>query len=703
MVDTPVAPYRVERPRGLLGATAPPPASQALPNRPTVAIPRTRSCIPAHLLAVPSGKETYLHVESVTLRNFQCFGPTPTTVELNPELTVFLGANGSGKTAAFQAMLRVFGMTSGDRDVRVDDFHVPKLETEVPESRSLTVEIVIAFPELDDPASGSSTVPEFFHQMAATQDGKLKCRVVLEASWVDDGTVGGSISAERRVAYTFDPDYKDEWVALSAADRSRIQMIYVPASRDGAQQVSAFLRGRLWRASQWSDKLRELVTTTAEDLEKNFSTEPVVKIVEDALTKRWQQLHSAGSDTVPGFQPIDSELFEIARNAELLFDPGPTGQPRRAKFLSDGQRSLLHLALSATALDIENAVAAGDHRAEFDVNTIQPPALTLLAVEEPENSLAPFYLARIVEQILDLCGDFRAQGFLSSHSASVLARIEPERVRYFRNDGTSTVRPILLPDEDTDEGKYIREAVRAHPELYFARFVVLGEGDSEELVIPLLAQAQGIIIDRSFVAMIPLGGRHTKHFWRLLSSLRIPHATLLDFDLGRDGGGVGRLRDVFRGLIDIGIDPFESLDSYSSVDDLVDSIPYTDFPALLAPLRKWNIFFSTPLDLDMLMLREYWEEYTALDTRENGPRNDDPTKTVLGVAGATSDYWKPADAGELHERTELLRWYRYRFLGNRSKPGTHLRVLSKMTHTELQDPPEPLQALIKCIAKQVEQ
>jgi len=40
---------------------------------------------------------------------------------------------------------------------------------------------------------------------------------------------------------------EDDYVPLPAAERSRIQMIYLPASRDGARQMNAFLAGRLWR------------------------------------------------------------------------------------------------------------------------------------------------------------------------------------------------------------------------------------------------------------------------------------------------------------------------------------------------------------------------------------------------------------------------------------------------------------------------
>src|SRR5690606_10190840 len=116
------------------------------------------------------------------------------------------------------------------------------------------------------------------------------------------------------------------------------------------------------------------------------------------------------------------------------------------------------------------------------------------AIEEPENNLAPFYLSRIVRQVQDLTRGSRAQAVLSSHSASILSRVEPTVVRHFRlgSDRTVQVRSIRLPQGDEEASKFVREAVRTYPELYFARFVVLGEGASEEVVLPRIAEALGL-------------------------------------------------------------------------------------------------------------------------------------------------------------------------------------------------------------------
>jgi hypothetical protein len=60
---------------------------------------------------------------------------------------------------------------------------------------------------------------------------------------------------------------------------------------------------------------------------------------------------------------------------------------------------------------------------------------------------------------------------------------------------------------------------RPTPELYFSRLVVLGEGDSEQVVLPRVLAASGIAEDDASVSVVPLGGRHVNHFWRSLNEL----------------------------------------------------------------------------------------------------------------------------------------------------------------------------------------
>jgi putative ATP-dependent endonuclease of the OLD family len=179
-----------------------------------------------------------VQLESLTLTNFRCFGPDPETVTFGPELTIFIGTNGSGKTAVMLALLRMFGVSGDQRRVRRQDFHVPAAEDETPAERHLALEAILAFLELAEDDADQDAVPEFFQQMAADEAGMLKCRLRLEATWTNDGSVEGAVDITYRAIRTFEPEFKDEDCSdLNAIDRARVQMIYIPATRDGASQV----------------------------------------------------------------------------------------------------------------------------------------------------------------------------------------------------------------------------------------------------------------------------------------------------------------------------------------------------------------------------------------------------------------------------------------------------------------------------------
>lgn len=642
-----------------------------------------------------------MFIERLTLTNFRSFG-VETSIDLTPGLTTFIGANGSGKTAVMQALQRLFGITGEQRRIRRQDFHVPATEDATSLQRHFSLEAILAFPELDMEAAEAAAIPEFFQQMAADEVGRLKCRLRLEATWTDDGSLDGAIEQKYWAVRAFGEFTDEDCVELKAVDRARIQMIYVPASRDGSSQVTSFLRGRLWRAINWSQGVRDTFDEAGTTLNGAFAGEAAVDVVADAVRRRWQEVHTAGTDSTPLFRPLDLRFQEFIRKVEVVFRPDEAGRERALDDLSDGQRSLFHLAMTAATLDVENSIVGDPVAAGFQPGGVPLPALTLIAIEEPENNLAPFYLSRIVRQIEDLTVGNRAQAVVSSHSASILSRVDPSQVRHFRLDTvnrTSLVRAISLPVGLEDESKFIREAVRAYPELYFARFVVLGEGASEEVVIPRLAEALGLDIDRSFVAVVPLGGRHVNHLWRLLTELDIPYATLLDLDWGREGGGWGRIKNACVQLMEIGVAPqaiFQQVDQNGPAANLArfDVNNIQDEPSLrqwVNFLRQFNVFFCAPLDLDYSMLRAFPAAYQVVEPGRLGPSvQGDPRVAVLGENGRGDLY--------AQDQEEALRWYRYLFLG-RGKPSTHVRVLSSQAHDILAaGAPEELRALLTTIS-----
>jgi putative ATP-dependent endonuclease of OLD family len=580
-----------------------------------------------------------MKIEKVSIKNFRCFGPRGTNIRLERCVTAFVGGNGCGKTAVYQALSRLFGVTPAQRSVRRRDFHLPADQQELQSGATLSIEVVFCFPELEgsDEEAAEDAVPEFFLQMAASAPGSpLKARMRLQATWSDDGTLDGSIDEDLRWITTLGDDFEwDDCKRVQSAERGSVQLIYVPATRDAAGQVTALLKGRLWQAAKWSDQFRNSSTTSAQEIQGQFEREEPARFVIERLSKRWKQVHEADTDTTPILRLVESRFEELVRKAEFAFFPDEAGQERVLADLSDGQRSLFHIALTATTLEVEkDAFAQPAQESSFDQEKLRRTSLTFLAIEEPENSVSPFFLSRIVAQAREIGALPSAQVALSSHSPAILSRIEPEEVRYFRLNRKvrrAYVRRVTLPEDDEEASQYVRLAFRAYPELYFARFVILGEGESERLVIPRIAEAIGVQLDPSFVPIVPLSGRFVRHFWRLLNDLRIPHATLLDLDLGRAHGGAALIADVVAKLgeiendlsentlvVDGTIDPGE-VDAIED-SDLLDEGADHDW---LKALREEAIFFSSPLDIDFAMLSAFPEAYQHPNPGGRGPLGDD--------------------------------------------------------------------------------
>jgi hypothetical protein len=65
--------------------------------------------------------------------------------------------------------------------------------------------------------------------------------------------------------------------------------------------------------------------------------------------------------------------------------------------------------------DIGDKVLAGETEA-FDIDKLRPAIFTLLAVEEPENSLSPHYLGRVVRAVSEFAKGQNTQALVATHA-----------------------------------------------------------------------------------------------------------------------------------------------------------------------------------------------------------------------------------------------------------------------------------------------
>lgn len=614
-----------------------------------------------------------MKLHSVRLSNFQSFGE-PTSI-LFEDSTFLIGPNGAGKTAVLQALCRMFCFDPSLRRIRRSDFFVPFDEVEPPQERSLWLEADFLFPELLEEEDNATVAPNFAHMRMDSQDGIPRVRYRLEA------TMGIAGDIEESLLYVLDAS--DDGVPLTTTPvtrhhRNAIQMHYLPARRDPADHITYganALLGRLLRAVDW-ELDREVVQELTDQISESLSSNASIKAFSEILSTTWKGLHRGTFFSDPKLTFITSEIESLLRHMSISFTPGHDDNLVDFSRLSDGQKSMLYLSLVLSSHAIGRAVLKGESKA-FDVQRLKPPSFTLIAIEEPENSLSPHYLGRIVNALNSSIGGADSQALIATHAPSMLRRVEPEHIRYLRlNENRVTkVSTILLPENDGDARKFVREAVQAFPEIYFSRLVVLGEGDSEEIVLPRILKAKGAPVDESAVTIAPLGGRHVNHFWRLLEGLGTPYLTLLDLDVSRFQGGWGRIHYVNNQLKLH--HPAQQLPTdwdipkWNAVDEPIRKKSRFGDVQLVTELEQRRVFFSAPMDLDFSMIKAY---PTAYKVKRAAP-DEGTFKAVLGKKMHEPEQYSD-------EEQELFATYHSKFkLG--SKPAAHIAALAELTDEEL--------------------
>ena len=656
------------------------------------------------------------------LKNFRSISDDEQVIDFE-NLTMLIGNNSVGKTAALSALNKLFSNIPNERVLKRSDFHLPKgIQPEDFKKQDLVIEAIFEFEELlDEKNESSPAIPIFFESFIVEGPDSLpKLRIRLEASWEDGNTIDGTI--ESNIYFITCPESSEVSDAnkknASRHDLNKIRLIYVPAVRDPGKQlknVSGSMIHQVMNSVNWKDETRENVKKNIDKINEDFSVESGVNIIKKAIQKEWHEYQSDTRYTKAELKFNATTIDTAVKNTEVLFSPTETGREYSIDEMGDGMRSLFYMSLVDSILDVEVKINEEMVKGVDLSFTKEPPVLTIVAVEEPENHISPHILGKLVNKLRDISKKENAQTIITSHSTAIVKRINPEEIRHFRMDyGTlsTSIKKLTLPDDDTnsEQYKYVKEAVKAYPEIYFAKLVIFGEGDSEEILLPKFFEADGSGLDSSGVSIVPLGGRHVNHFWRLVADLGIPHITLLDLDREREGGGWGRIKYVLKQLIKFGI-PKEQLlvlsDGSILNDEQLNELHKLDgtkievMDSWLRQLEYYNVFFSAPLDIDFMMLESYGQHYISTISDREGPRIklNEVTKKVVDLEDSEKELYKfkqriAHDVGKTLKsdeaigityndtQKELMIWYNYFFL-NRGKPSTHIAVLSQISGAKL--------------------
>lgn len=655
-------------------------------------------------------------ISELHISNFRSFGNESQMIEI-ADLTALIGANSSGKTSLIMALLRLFGQKNTDRTLIKTDFHIPEsADISKINEIDLMIEAKVIFPELklESPAN-IKTVPEFIkHLIIEETDADPYLRIRLKGKWIQGSTPEGNI--EQELVYVKIPygreEKEEDLTRVPIHHQKLIQMMYIPAMRDPAKQLKNASGTLLWRifdGIDWPENLNDYIKSLTSPIETLFKEIPSIKDIQGILNNQWNKYHKDKRYSNSQFKFNGNSLQEFLKNAEILFNPTIDGNSVKVDSLGDGLKSLFYITLVSTLLEIEN-------KQEKDAK----PLLNILAIEEPENHISQHLLGRIVRNLKEISKKDNAQVILSSHNSSIIGKVDPEYIRHLQiQNSESIVNNITLPEKNDDAHTYIKEAVKAYPDLYFSKLVILGEGDSEEIVLPKLLSADNIYLDDFNISVVPLGGRYVNHMWKLLNDLSIPHVTLLDLDRERGGGDWGRIKYVLKQLDEnnrcseqlrtVLLIPSNTYHTYSmeEIEDFHNrkSNRLNSLNTWIEKLEKEDVFFSYPLDLDFTMLMSFQEEYQ--NTMERGPQipkdsnSTEYDEKLKKSIQATLKNEKAIAKTYSEDEKKLMIWYNSLFLG-RGKPSTHIAALKDIDENEIiENAPKELLRLIQRVKEKV--
>lgn len=451
-------------------------------------------------------------------RKFKSNGTNPgLEVSFHTGLNALIGENDSGKSAIIDAIKLVL-LTQSNEHIRPseEDFFTDATGKTTSEFR---IECLLE----DFSENEAKNFIEYLH--FEKEAGKIKYSLRLfYRAWKEKNR----IFSELKVG-----DMQDGTV-LDGRARELLKTVYLKPLRDAEREMKSGRNSRISQillshpvfANADEHKLKTILKEANNEIEKYF-TEEDGKTVLSTIRATLEAFNEKNTTSDAKFETSEYQLKAILESLSLTVPEIHPGL---------GELNLLFMAAELLLLRHDDA-----------------GGLKLALIEELEAHLHPQAQLRLISYLQNEYNETGAQIIVSTHSTILSSKINIKNIILLKNN---VGYDLAYGKTKLQKGDYLflqRFLDTSKANLFFAKGIIMVEGDAENIIIPTLAEILGYPLEKYGVSVVNVGSTAFLRYSRILTradgkSVGIPVSVITDCDVKpeykEDGSFDSKLQDV---------------------------------------------------------------------------------------------------------------------------------------------------------------
>ena len=435
-------------------------------------------------------------------RKFKCIENAPgLIVTFHKGLNTLIGENDTGKTAIIDAIKLVL-LTQSNEYIRPteNDFYI---SPDGAEATEFWIDCVLSEFTEDE-------AKNFIEYLTFTKDADgLHYTLELHYhAWKEKNR----IFSELRVGE------KDDGVTIDGKARELLKAVYLKPLRDAEREMSA---GRSSRISQIllshpvfqnkdDHQLIQIFNEANEEIEKYFVEDENGKKILQTIRNNLEEFNDSGASHDANLQAAKTQLKSILESLSLN---APEIHPGL------GELNLLFIAAELILLKEDN-----------------DGGIKLALIEELEAHLHPQAQLRLINYLQKEYNENGAQIIISTHSPILASKINLKNLILLKdNQGYD----LAEGKTGLEKGDYLflqRFLDSTKSNLFFAKGIIMVEGDEETILLPVTADILGYPLEKHGVSIVNVGSTAFLRYSRIMvrndgSTIGIPVSLVTDCDV----------------------------------------------------------------------------------------------------------------------------------------------------------------------------